>query len=117
MRRCGRIAEIAVRATATTVDICVNCYRPPVAMCERCGRNRPCYHVAEGRPICATCFPRVDAELRALRPAPPPDGPLARGPGVRTVLPGRADPPRAMRWLRPERAPGVTSRSGRDPLL
>ena len=78
--RCGRIDEIAIRATATTVDICVNCYRPPVAVCERCGRNRPCYHVAEGRPICATCCPRVDAECAHCGQLRPPTARWPEGP-------------------------------------
>lgn len=78
--RCGRVDEIAIRATATTADICVNCYRPPVAVCQRCGRNRPCYHVAEGRPICASCCPRVDAECAHCGELRPPTARWAEGP-------------------------------------
>ena len=78
--RCGRIDEIAVRATATTVDICVNCYRLPLAACDGCGRRRPCYHVAEGRPICANCCPRVDAECAHCGQLRPPTARWAEGP-------------------------------------
>jgi hypothetical protein len=56
--RCGRINEIAVRARGDRPDVCVNCYRPPDATCERCGRTRPCYYIAEGRPTCIACSPR-----------------------------------------------------------
>ena len=77
--RCGRIDEIAIRATATTADICVNCYRPPIAVCESCGRRRPCYHVAEGRPICASCSPRVDAECAHCGQLRPPSARWTEG--------------------------------------
>jgi hypothetical protein len=59
--RCGRINEIAVRARGDEPDVCVNCYRPPNATCHLCGRNRPCYFIAEGRPTCIACSPRRTA--------------------------------------------------------
>ncbi len=56
--RCGRMNEIALRATSERADVCVNCYRPPTATCCSCGRRRPCYYVADGRATCMACIPR-----------------------------------------------------------
>jgi hypothetical protein len=30
-------------------------YRPPLAVCSRCGRERPCYRARSERPLCETC--------------------------------------------------------------
>lgn len=63
-RRCGvchDLATIARRARDGTPDVCVRCYRPPEAVCSRCGVRRPC-HFAEGdEPICKRCAPRPTA--------------------------------------------------------
>jgi hypothetical protein len=57
--RCGKVAEIASRAVGDAPDICVNWYRLPVGTCVGCGRRRPCNYVAEGKPLCQRCQPRV----------------------------------------------------------
>ena len=59
--KCAKTAEIVVRATATTPDICLNCYELPIGTCIVCGRARPCNYVAEGRPTCVRCLPRSTA--------------------------------------------------------
>lgn len=60
-RRCGTCEQerpIAKRARDGEPDICDRCFKPPVATCTGCGRRKPCYFVAAGRPVCASCSPR-----------------------------------------------------------
>lgn len=78
---CGTTASIAVRARDGEPDICVNCYRLPTAVCQVCGRSRPCTFVASGRPICKRCAPRTTAVCARCGQARPPavrweEGPL-----------------------------------------
>ena len=58
---CGEEAFIARRARGEEPDVCNRCFRPPVAICGSCGRRRPCYFVADGHPLCASCSPRRTA--------------------------------------------------------
>jgi len=78
--RCGRVDEIACRAAGDQPDICVNCYRLPVATCGVCGRQRPCNHVAEGRPICKNCSPRAAADCAHCGQRRPPTARWPEGP-------------------------------------
>ncbi len=57
--RCGRVKEIARRAHDSEGELCVSCFKGPVAICEVCGRRRPCNFVAAGHPICVSCSPRT----------------------------------------------------------
>ena len=68
--KCAKTAEIVVRATATTPDICLNCYELPIGTCIVCGRARPCNYVAEARraPRSAVAATTPSAALRELRP-------------------------------------------------
>jgi hypothetical protein len=59
--RCGETASIAVRARDGQPDVCVNCYRRPVAVCSVCGRRRECNFAASEQPICLSCAPRATA--------------------------------------------------------
>jgi hypothetical protein len=53
---CGRVGELAVRTTDTSPAVGRCCYRPPVAHCSRCGRQRPCNHAGDPqRAICHGC--------------------------------------------------------------
>lgn len=53
---CGRVGRLAVRATATSPAMCHRCWRPPVATCSRCGRERPCNNADDPqRAICHGC--------------------------------------------------------------
>ena len=83
-RRCGTCEQerpIAKRARDGEPDICDRCFKPPVATCTGCGRRKPCYFVAAGRPVCASCSPRRTepcAHCGAERPpcARWPEGPV-----------------------------------------
>lgn len=78
--RCGRIDEIACRAMRDAPDICVNCYRLPVATCGSCGRRRPCNYVAEGNAMCQRCQPRAVAVCAHCAQSRPPCAHWAEGP-------------------------------------
>ncbi|MGH9304561.1 MAG: hypothetical protein ACRDZ5_09140, partial [Acidimicrobiales bacterium] len=56
--RCGRVKEIARRAHDGQGELCVSCFKGPIAACEVCGRRRPCNFVAARHPICVSCTPR-----------------------------------------------------------
>ncbi len=77
---CGRVAPICVRAKATSTDICVDCYKLPVATCVRCGRRRPCAWVAAGTPTCLRCVPRASAPCAHCGADRPPTARWAEGP-------------------------------------
>ena len=78
--RCGRIDEIACRAVGDAPDICVNCYRLPLATCGSCGRRRPCNYVADGNPMCQRCQPRAVAVCAHCAQSRPPCAHWAEGP-------------------------------------
>lgn len=78
--RCGRIDEIACRAVGDAPDICVNCYRLPVATCGSCGRRRPCNYVADGNPMCQRCQTRAVAVCAHCAQSRPPCAHWAEGP-------------------------------------
>ena len=56
--RCGRMQVIARRAHDEVGELCVSCFKGPVATCGVCHRHLPCNFVATGHPICVTCTPR-----------------------------------------------------------
>ena len=79
--RCGKTAPVAARARDGRPDICVNCYRQPVATCSVCGRQRACSFAATSRPVCPSCSPRASAACaRCGQDRPPaarwPEGPV-----------------------------------------
>ncbi|MBW0105724.1 hypothetical protein I4I78_25150, partial [Pseudonocardia sp. KRD-291] len=39
---CGRTRRVAVRATATSPDLCPTCHQAPVLTCQRCGAHDLC---------------------------------------------------------------------------
>lgn len=64
---CGRVGRLAVRATATSPAMCHRCRRPPVAICSRCGRERPCNHAGDPqRAICHGCASRRIAIVNCI---------------------------------------------------
>ncbi len=78
---CGKIAPVAARARDGHPDICVNCYRMPVATCSGCGRQRECNFAVTSRPVCVSCSPRATAACaRCGQDRPPaarwPEGPV-----------------------------------------
>ena len=113
---CGREAPIAVRARDGAPDICVNCYRLPAAVCSGCGKYRPCNFAASDRPVCPSCSPKATSACARCGQDRPPAGTMARRPGLRPVLHGRAPPPGPVRGLRPGTAPGLPARPGRRHL-
>ncbi len=52
---CGQPARLARRATADSPAVGRCCWRPPVAVCSACGRERPCFHADGPEPLCLTC--------------------------------------------------------------
>ena len=79
--RCGETAPIAARARDGRPDLCVNCYRLPMATCSVCGRQRQCNFAATARPVCRSCTPRATAACaRCGQDRPPtarwPEGPV-----------------------------------------
>jgi hypothetical protein len=55
---CGQLAAIHVRGRDGQPDLCQRCYRPPVARCSVCDRDKPCYHLDTDAPVCWSCRPR-----------------------------------------------------------
>jgi hypothetical protein len=55
---CGELAAIQQRARDGAPDLCSRCYRPPVARCSACGREKPCTYAGTDAPICWSCKPR-----------------------------------------------------------
>ena len=78
--QCGKVKAICVRATATTTDMCVDCYKLPVGTCVVCGRTRPCLWVATGTPTCLRCAPRATAPCAHCGQDRPPAARWAEGP-------------------------------------
>lgn len=53
---CGRTRRVALRATATTPDICPTCYQAPEITCSVCGTTDLGRRTtADGRPMCFRC--------------------------------------------------------------
>jgi hypothetical protein len=81
---CGQRAAIHQRGRGGAPDLYVRCYRPPVARCSVCARDKPCSYADSDAPICWSCKPRrVDAcavcgEQRPVK-ARSPIGPLCDG--------------------------------------
>ena len=50
---CGRTA-LAIRSEDGSLR-CRRCYRPPLAICSLCGREKPCYLASYGTPRCEHC--------------------------------------------------------------
>lgn len=79
--RCGRVRVIARRARDGQPDICDGCFRPPVALCSRCGERRPCNFAGGAAPLCLRCSPRRSRVCAHCgQPRPPavnwPEGPV-----------------------------------------
>ena len=77
---CGKTASIAVRARGSALDICVNCYRMPDAVCAVCGRRRECNFAGTSRPVCPSCSPRVTASCARCGQDRPVQARWAEGP-------------------------------------
>jgi hypothetical protein len=56
---CGRLRPMAERGRDGHPDVCNDCYRRPIATCQRCGHRRRCNFVAAGHAICGPCSPRA----------------------------------------------------------
>ena len=112
----AQTTSIAVRARGGTPDICVNCYRMPVAVCSVV-RQAPgmqlLRHRPSGLPVVLAAGHR---DLRPLRPGPAPAGPLARRTRLRHLLHRCAAPPHPVRLLRSGAAAGQPARPGRRHL-
>jgi hypothetical protein len=79
--RCGKTSPVSVRGRDGRPDICVNCYKMPVATCSICGRHKECSFAATARPVCIACSPRATATCaRCGQDRPPaarwPEGPV-----------------------------------------
>jgi hypothetical protein len=79
--RCGKTSPVGVRSRDGRPDICVNCYKMPVATCSICGRHKECNFAATARPVCLACSPRATATCtRCGQDRPPaarwPEGPV-----------------------------------------
>jgi hypothetical protein len=59
--RCHRPREISRRATSISLDLCCSCDRGRLALCSRCGQQRPCKHRRDGQPVCARCHVQPSA--------------------------------------------------------
>lgn len=66
---CGQLAAIHVRGRDGNPDLWRRCYRPPIARCSVCGRERPCCHTDTDTPVCWSCTPRRVAECAACGPS------------------------------------------------
>jgi hypothetical protein len=60
---CRRVSRIARRATDSSPQVGICCYRLPVAVCIDCGRERPCYWATTGEPVCLNCTAVRRAEV------------------------------------------------------
>ena len=114
--RCGRVRPIARRAHDGQGELCGGCFHGPVATCSVCGRHRPCNFVAVGRPICMSCSPRRASRCAHCGEQRPACAALARGTGVRALLPGRPVASGHLPGLRGRTAPRVPTGPGRPAL-
>ena len=78
--QCWREAPIAVRARDGAPDICVNCYRMPGAVCNGCGKYRPCNFAGSSRPVCPSCSPKATARCARCGQDRPPQARWPEGP-------------------------------------
>ena len=81
---CGNIRPIGRRARDGSPDVCVNCFKLPIATCSRCQRQRPCSFASTPEPVCTGCATRRTtpcAHCRLERPptAHWPEGPVCVG--------------------------------------
>jgi hypothetical protein len=77
---CGELGAIALRAGPDTPEVCMSCYRLPTAVCDSCGRLRPCVGAAGDRPICKACLPRATAVCARCGQDRPPAARWQEGP-------------------------------------
>jgi hypothetical protein len=77
---CGKTAPIAVRGRGGQLDICVNCYQLPEAVCGVCGRRRECNFAATGHPVCLSCSPKATAPCARCGQDRPPQARWPEGP-------------------------------------
>ena len=56
--RCGKVRAIVRLARGDDPDLCGLCWRGPIAVCEHCGKTRPCRGERRGEMLCAACAPR-----------------------------------------------------------
>jgi hypothetical protein len=54
---CGRLATIARKSGESR--LCSTCYKPPLALCARCGRTAHCYYSTSDAPCCENCARRA----------------------------------------------------------
>jgi len=78
---CGKTAPVAARGRDGNPDICVNCYKMPVATCSICGKTKECSFAGTSAPVCVSCTPRATAVCaRCGNDRPPaarwPEGPV-----------------------------------------
>jgi len=57
------VSRIARRATDSSPQVGICCYRLPLAVCIDCGRERPCYLAKTREPVCLNCTAVRRAEL------------------------------------------------------
>jgi hypothetical protein len=114
---CGRVSAICVRATATSSDVCVDCYHLPVATCVVCRRARPCQWVAAGKPTCLRCVPKATATCAHCGRDRPDRGALGGRASVRHLLHLSAATPGDLRHLRRATPSRVAAGAGRGALL
>lgn len=57
---CGQQGRIARRASESSPDICLRCYRRPTVLvaCDACGRERACVRLRTGQLACRACEPK-----------------------------------------------------------
>jgi hypothetical protein len=60
---CGRVSRIARRASHSSPQVGICCYRLPLATCTDCRRERPCYWAKTGEPVCPKCTAARRPEL------------------------------------------------------
>jgi hypothetical protein len=60
---CGRVSRIARRASDSSPQVGICCYRLPLAVCVDCGRERPCCWAKTGEPVCLNCTAVRGAEV------------------------------------------------------
>lgn len=55
---CGQPAAIQQRGRDGAPDLCSRCYRPQIARCSVCDRDKPCSNADSDAPVCWSCKPR-----------------------------------------------------------
>ena len=77
---CGRLRPMAERGRDGHPDVCNDCYRRPIATCQRCGHRRRCNFVAAGHAICGPCSPRALSTCAHCGATRPPSVRWSEGP-------------------------------------